>query len=183
MVKVMESKFTKVNGSTFLFCHPYYIALTDIKLPALVGWRVGEVKKGSPIVVQGCVDSDHGNHMYLAPFHLTNPELLTIYEEIMNSDNDTDKGGVERDYQTLRQIKDNPSTPHEHTKFHCTGQCFNNIAYRESDWTTRFFYSITRHLPANTSVRLIRTTLLQCKRYSPAKPHHYFICLERSPTW
>ena len=65
-----------------IFC-PYHVSLSDIKLPALVAWGIGEVEKGDPIIVHACDDHNHDNHIYLAPFHLTNPELLTCYEEIM----------------------------------------------------------------------------------------------------
>ena len=43
------------------------------------------------IVVRACDDFNHDNHIYLAPFHLTNPELLTCYEEIMSGGNETEK--------------------------------------------------------------------------------------------
>lgn len=37
MDKVMEqAKFKKANRNTFIFCSPYHISLSDIKLPALV---------------------------------------------------------------------------------------------------------------------------------------------------
>lgn len=63
---------------------------------------VREIEEGSPIVVEGCVDSNHGDHMYLAPFHLTNPELMSVYEHIMNGDNDDEKESIEHDYETLK---------------------------------------------------------------------------------
>ena len=87
------------------------------------------MEKGDPIVVRGCDYFNHGNHIYLAPFHLTNPELLTCYEEIMNGDNETEKEDIRENFQLLKQLKDNlSSTSHENTMFHCTGHPLNTVA-------------------------------------------------------
>ena len=37
--------------------------------------------------------------VYLAPFPLNNPELLTCYEEIMNGDNETEKEAVKENFR------------------------------------------------------------------------------------
>ena len=131
MDKVTEqAKFKKTNISTFIFCSPYHINLSEIKLPALLAWGVGELKKGDPIAVRACDDWNHDDHIYLAPFHLTNPELLTCYEEIINGDNATEKEAIRENFQLLKQLKDNPgSTSHENTVFHCTGHPLNNVCY------------------------------------------------------
>ena len=68
--KVMEqAKFKKVNKSTFIFYSLHHISLSEIKLPALVAWGVGELEKGDPIVVRRCDYFNHGNHIYVAPFN------------------------------------------------------------------------------------------------------------------
>lgn len=50
---------------------------------------------GNPIIVRACDDQNHDNHIYLGPFHLTNPELLTCYEEIMKGG---EKEAIEENY-------------------------------------------------------------------------------------
>lgn len=152
MEKVMSSKFTKI-GTTFVFSSPHHISLSDLKLGSLLSWGFA-LEKHDPIVVQEC--REHGSHTFLAPYYLTNPELLTYYQEIMASNDDIEKHNVESNYRKLRELKDNPSMPHEFTIFHCTGPPFSDIAYKEDDWTVRLFYSISQHLPTNTLPRLTR---------------------------
>ena len=72
----------KVDGKTWIFCSPYYVRLSKMKVPAMLSWGI-YLEKNDPLTVRAC--NDHDDHHHLASFYLTNEELLSYYEAIMNS--------------------------------------------------------------------------------------------------
>lgn len=109
------------------------MSLLEIKLSGLAAWEI-DLEKGDPIAIS---EIDHFGHNHLAPFHLTNSELLTYYNGITIDGSAAEKESAIERFEVLQQIKHDPtSNTHENTVCHCTDHPFGCISYREVDRST-----------------------------------------------
>ena len=146
-----SAKFEKIND-IWLYMPSHYCFLSDAKINGIVEWGIIP-ERAEAIDLQQCTDVEHNQHDYLAPFHLTNPELLALYDKIQRSSDEIRKRNVQERRTTLQDIAENRSFNHENTSFHCTGHPIKYTNYKEIDWTIRLFHSIKTNLPRGVHVK------------------------------
>ena len=78
-------------------------------------------------------------------------ELLSVYEEVYSGEDETRKRNIEERLKTLQTITRDPSSSHDNTLFHYTGDPVYHTNYKEIDWTIRLFHSIKDNLPQGNS--------------------------------
>lgn len=139
----------KEDHEYFVFEPPYQKNASKLTESAVTAWGVQMIKRPS-IKLSPCNKSNHGDHEYLLPFHSTNTELLTLYED-RDEDTFCEGNDVSRDYAKLKEIRDNYGI-YVNTKFHCSGHPLRFESYKELDWTTRLYYCLKDKLPDNITV-------------------------------
>ena len=131
----------KLHENIWVYAVKHHISLSNMKISSIVSWGISPQKEVHT-VLEACCATNHYEHVYLAPVHLSNPELLM--KEWMKK---------RRRRSKLKSIKSNPDTVHEDTKFHCSGHPSMSSQYRELDWTVRMYYALNNNLPCNVFLR------------------------------
>jgi len=94
--QTLSPKFNKITQNIWIFVVPYHTSFSDLKMSAMISWSIVPVKE-DPILINPCDQTTHGDHSFMASFHLNNEELLTYYEKI-------NRGMMKRKRQLLDQI-------------------------------------------------------------------------------
>ena len=142
----------KLHGNIWVYAVKHHVSFSEMKTSSIVSWGISPQKEPHT-ELEACCTTNHYGHIYLAPLHLSNPELLTYYETINEGRDEAQKEAIKDDYAKLKSIKSNPDTVHEDTKFHCSGHPFISTQYREIDWIIRLYYALNNKLPVNVFLR------------------------------
>ena len=151
--KKSEPHFFKVNQLLWIFCHGFYVKMSDVTVSQLMECGLSISAHHTERELFSCNMASHGGHIGLEPFFKDNIFLKQFYSDLYNrGDIDEEyKAEVGRYLATLNRIlTQGLPRVHKNTIYHSNGiPGARSWEMTENEWTCRLAYCLPTYLPAD----------------------------------
>lgn len=147
--KKLEPHFFKVTELLWIFCHGYYIKMSDVTVSLLMECGISISVHHAEEELFKCTIKSHKDHVGLEPFFKDNIFLKQYFSNLYNCTDGEYKVEIGSYLTTLNKIlTQGLPRVHKYTIYHSNGiPNARSWEMTENEWTCRLSYCLPKYLP------------------------------------